>query len=165
MRHLVVFPLDRHRLFACEDRAQYVDVFASALERTGVRLAVPALDHLGSGGTDTEVEAAARKVIERHGRHGRGSRGTGGHLGNCRAELDACCLRAPPRERREGVRTVSFRGPDRVEAEALCFGDGFLDTGGRPGTPVACGQPCSHSYLLLMPRLRVAASPLAMRRA
>ena len=64
-RHLVVLALEVERLLAGEDAPDDLDVLPGAGERLRVRLAVPALDHLGPRRAEAEDGPAAGEVVER----------------------------------------------------------------------------------------------------
>ena len=55
------------------------------------------------------------------------------HLHDAGAELDPLGVRAPPRERRQGVGAVRLGGPHRVEAEPLGLLDRLERAGRRAG--------------------------------
>src|SRR6185437_12699737 len=126
-RKLVVLAVVADRLAAGDDLPEDLDVLPGALERPGVRLAVPALHHLGIAGADAEQDPALGQVVHGHRGHGQGDRRPGGQLGDGRAELDPRGARTPPGQRGPGVAAVGFRGPDLVDADPF----GGLEQVGR----------------------------------
>ena len=84
------------------------------------------------------------QVVERHRRHRRGRRRARAHLHDAGAELDALGVRAPPRQRGEGVAAVRLGGPHRGEAEAFGLLDRLERAGRRAAAPVAAVVPELH---------------------
>ena len=120
VRQRVVRPVAGHRPLAAQHLADDVDVLAGAGERLAERLAVPALDDLrartGRGrarGARPDRWSSVRACIAVDGRR------AAGELHDRRAEPDRRRLRAPPRERREGVRAPRLGREDDVVAELL----------------------------------------------
>ena len=145
VRQWIVRPVGGHRMLAGEHPAHDVDVLARAGERLRVRLAVPTLDDLRPGSTETQDDAAARQVIERDRRHGRGRRSAGRQLRDRGAEFHVLRRRAPPRERGERVGPVGLGRPDRLEPEPVGGADRRENALRRPLLPVAGRVPDPHA--------------------
>src|SRR4051812_10772176 len=137
VRQRIELAVELDRPLAGPDLTQDLDVLARARQRLLERHAVPALDHLRPGHTQSKDEAAAGEVVHRQRRH-RGHRGlASGHLGDRGAEPELRRLLTPPRERRQAVGAVRLRRPDRVEAELLGLGDRLGDARWWAPGPVA----------------------------
>src|SRR5688572_5479785 len=123
VRNLIVRTLVLDGSLAVPDLPYDLDVFANPDDRVSVPDTVPTLDDLRTGGSDTEEEPTAGELIDGRGRH-RGHRGGARrHLHDARRDLDLRRLCSDPHGRRDRVRTVCFRRPDRIEAGALRFAD------------------------------------------
>ena len=140
-RQRVVRPGCLQRPLARPDVAQDRDVLARAREWLGERHPVPALHDLRAGHAQAEDEAPATEVIERHRRHRGGGRLARRELHDRGPELELLGRRPPPGQRRQAVRAVGLRGPDRVEPQLFGLEHRLGRAGRRPPGPVAGVQP------------------------
>ena len=136
-RQRVVRAVAGHRLLAGPYLADDVDVFAGAGQRLGKRLAVPALHHLRAGDAQPQHVAAAGQVIQGQRRHRARRRGARGQLDHRGAQPHPLRRRAPPGQRRVGIRSPRFGGEHRVEAGVLGGGDEFAVVLRRLSAPIS----------------------------
>src|SRR5215469_3257275 len=130
-----------------QDLADDGHILPGPRERLAVRDTVPALDDLGTRGSETEDETTARERVQGHRRHSGHGRCARGHLHDRRPETDLARARADPREGADRVRPIGLRGPDRIEAETLGL-EHKIEIQGHPGPGVTRRETEAHHALL-----------------